>query len=61
MLNDDTVIRFNETLRAFSLAVKDMTQAGYNIDFEFKKNRLTVIRDGVPVNSLYVDNSDKIV
>ncbi|WAX21619.1 hypothetical protein [Stenotrophomonas phage RAS14] len=63
MLTDDTVVRFNEALRNFSLSVKEMNQAGHNIDFDYKKNRLTILRDGVPVNSLYVENvaSDKTV
>jgi hypothetical protein len=63
MLNDDAVVRFNEALRNFSISVKEMNQAGHNIDFDYKKNRLTILRDGVPVNSLYVENisTDKTV
>lgn len=63
MLNDDAVVRFNEALRNFSMSVKEMNQAGHNIDFDYKKNRLTILRDGVAVNSLYVENNstDKTV
>lgn len=56
MLNDDAVVRFNEALRNFSVSVREMTQAGHNIEFDYKKNKLTVFRDGVPVNTLYVDS-----
>lgn len=59
MLEDDVVVRFNESLRDFSLAVKEMTDAGYSIEFEFKKNRLEISRDGQPVNTMFVDNPEQ--
>lgn len=61
MLSDDVVVRFNESLRGFSMSVKELTDAGHNISFEFKKNKLIIMRDGNTINTLYVDNPEKAV
>lgn len=54
---DAVMVKFNEVFRSLSSAVKDMQQIGYEVKFDFKKNKLTAICDGSPLISLYVDNT----
>lgn len=59
MDHDQIVVDFNESLRNFSQSVKNMNAAGMEVTFTFAKNRLSIFRDGVLINSMYVNEGVK--